>query len=32
MGMTYDALGEMLGKYNKDLETIMNNPDIYGIE
>ena len=32
MGMTYDALGELLGKYNKDLETFMRNPSSFGLE
>ena len=31
MGMTYDALGEMLAKYNISLETAMMNPQAMGI-
>ena len=30
-GMTYDALGQMLSKYNQSLEEWMSNPDYYGI-
>ena len=29
--MTYDALGQMLSKYNQSLEEWMSNPDYYGI-
>mgnify|MGYP007013875202 CR=1 FL=1 len=32
MGMTYDALGEMLAKYGKDLEIVMNSPNAFGLE
>lgn len=32
MGMTYDALGELLAKYNKELEDVMLNKSDYGLE
>jgi len=32
MGMTYEALGELLGDYGKSLETFANNLNLYGLE
>ena len=32
MGMTYEALGDLLGDYGKSLETFTNNLGLYGLE